>query len=196
MNFYSLVCVLKRGIMVKVILGSILCTENERHNEIGYQWKGSSIWRWVWKLLINVTYEDVSTIFVLLVPCLAVLHTHLQHPFIHFLNVFDVSVKSNTLITINSTLNWQLCEQIWDEDWQPCNDTYICTSNTGERINIEWEILTKHQPRSLEVGCIICQQRTHIYRRTISNVSIFVKLRWSIVYFLSKKGLVKVNYSR
>ena len=55
--------------------------------------------------LINVTYEDVSTIFVLLVPCLAVLHTHLQHPFIHFLNVFDVSVKSNTLITINSTLN-------------------------------------------------------------------------------------------
>lgn len=104
MNFYSLVCVLKRGI-IKVILGSILCAEDERHNEIGYQWKGSSFWRWVWKLLINVTYEDVSTIFVLLVPCLAVLHTHLQHSFIHFLNVFDVSVKSNTLITINSTLN-------------------------------------------------------------------------------------------
>lgn len=38
MNFYSLVCVLKRGI-IKVILGSILCAENERHNEIGYQWK-------------------------------------------------------------------------------------------------------------------------------------------------------------
>lgn len=41
MNFYSLVCVLKRGI-IKVILGSILCVEDERHNEIGYQWKGSS----------------------------------------------------------------------------------------------------------------------------------------------------------
>lgn len=49
-------------------------------------------------LFDSLTNEDVGTIFVLFVPSLTVFHSHLQHSFIHFLNVLYVSAKYTEFI--------------------------------------------------------------------------------------------------